>query len=230
MIKKPSSHAPSAKLEKIINIPGYVFLQKQSGVIKIQIHDDSLCEHNFVAFVDRNGTARGYEQFDFQLQFTARTPENSATPDKLYLEDLLQTIGEFATLSIFHAYLLDYKIYVIIGPTDNPQFVDQLNTLMISFFPRDLSIEPVVEAINRKEFLQLEEVGFENLILDIHGLIINVPWGEKKKFDFENSVIKKALEIIDDTSQGNLVQQEVSNLHEKIENVVLFFRRPKRSI
>lgn len=219
---------PVCQAEKIINIPGYIFLQKQGGVIKIQIHDESLCEHNFVVFVDRNGIARGYEQFDFQLQFTARTEEDYAAPDQLYLADLLQTFGEFATLSIFHAFLLDYKIYVIIDPTDNPLFVDQLNKLMISFFPRDVSIEPFIEAINRKDFLQLEEAGFENLILDIHGRIINAPWGEKKKFDFENCAIKKALEIIDDNSQGFLIQQEVNNLHENVEKVIHFLHITKK--
>ncbi len=218
--KKTMIQCPQCQAQKIIEIPGYVFSQKRVGIIKIQIHGGSVCEHEFVAFVDQTGTARGYEKIDFQLQFTARSAAEHAATDKLYLEDLLETIGDFATLSIFRAFLFDYPIYVIMGPADNPRFVDRLNDLMLSFFPKDLNVKRLAQSIERKAFLKFDVKESEFLVLDTSGLITNSPWGEKKKFEYENEVIKKALEIIDAASQALLMQQEVANFKKKVEFVL----------
>ncbi len=218
--KKTMIQCPQCQAQKIIEIPGYVFSQKRVGIIKIQIHSGSVCEHEFVAFVDQTGTARGYEKIDFQLQFTARSAAEHAATDKLYLEDLLETIGDFATLSIFRAFLFDYSIYVILGPADNPRFVERLNDLMQSFFPKDLNVKSLAQPIERRAFLKFDVKESEFLILDTSGLITNSPWGEKKWFEYENEVIKKALEIIDASSQALLIQQEVSNFKKKVEYVL----------
>jgi hypothetical protein len=186
-----------------------------------------VCEHEFVAFVDQTGTARGYERIDFQLQFTARTAEEHAASDKLYLEDLLETIGDFATMNVFHAYLFGYKVYVIMGPADNPRFVDRLNDLMVSFFPSELRVDRMAEPIDRKEFMKLDVEEGEYLILDTNGLITASPWGENKKFDYENEVVKKALEIIDADSQAMLIQQEINNLRKKAEYIITVLQKAK---
>ncbi len=218
--KKTLIQCPQCQAQKTIEIPGYVFSQKRVGIIKIQIHSGSVCEHEFVAFVDQTGTARGYEKIDFQLQFTARSPAEHAATDKLYLEDLLETIGDFATLSIFRAFLFGYNIFIILGPADNPRFVERLNDLMLSFFPKEMNVQRLAKPIERRSFASMEVKTEEELVLDTSGLISNSPWGEKKSFEYENEVLKKALEIIDAASQALLMQQEVSNFKKKVEFVL----------
>ncbi len=215
--KKTMIQCPQCQAQKIIEIPGYVFSQKRVGIIKIQIHSGSVCEHEFVAFVDQTGTARGYEKIDFQLQFTARTQAEHTATDKLYLEDLLETIGDFATLSIFRAFLFDWPVKIILGPADNPRFVERLNDLMVSFFPKDLNVKNLAQPLERRVFLKYDVKEEAELLLDTGGLITNSPWGEKKQFEFENEVIKKALEIIDAGSQALLIQQEIANFRKKVE-------------
>ena len=218
--KKTMIQCPQCQAQKIIDIPGYVFSQKRVGIIKIQIHGGTICEHEFVAFVDQTGTARGYEKIDFQLQFTVRTAAEHAATDKLYLEDLLEAIGDFATLSIFRAYLFDYPTYIILGPADNPRFVERLNDLMLSFFPKEMGVKRLAQPIERRAFLKFDVKESEFLVLDTGGLITNSPWGEKKQFDYENEVIKKALEIIEPNSQALLIQQEIANFTKKVEFVL----------
>jgi hypothetical protein len=218
--KKTLIQCPVCQAQKTIDIPGYVFAQKRVGIIKIQIHAGSVCEHEFVAFVDQTGTARGYEKIDFQLQFTARSAEEHAATDKLYLEDLLETVGDFATLSVFRAFLFGYTIKIILGPADNPRFVERLNDLMVSFFPKEMNVKAMAQPLERREFLKLDVKQEEDLILDTSGLITNSPWGEKKRFEYENEILKKALEIIDAASQALLMQQEVANFKKRVEFVL----------
>ncbi len=225
--KKTMIQCPQCQAQKIIEIPGYVFSQKRVGIIKIQIHSGSVCEHEFVAFVDQTGTARGYEKIDFQLQFTARSPAEHAATDKLYLEDLLETVGEFATFSIFRAFLFGWPIKIILGPADNPHFVERLNDLMLSFFPKELNVQRLAQPIERRAFLNMDVKAEEELLLDTSGLITNSPWGEKKRFEYENEVIKKALEIIDAASQAVLIQQEIANFKKKVEFVLKLLNNAK---
>src|SRR4030042_7128400 len=81
---------PICQAQKFFEIPGYVLKQESAGIIKIQIHNPSVCEHDFVTFVDHTGKVRGYELIDYQLQFTSRTGKKHSTVDKLFLEDCLE--------------------------------------------------------------------------------------------------------------------------------------------
>src|SRR4030042_371670 len=132
---------PICQAQKLIEIPEYVLKQENVDIIKIQIHNPSVCEHDFVTFVDQTGKVRGYELIDYQLQFTSRTKKEHTKADKLFLEDLLETLGNFATLNVFHAYLFKYKILIITGFTESPDYVDLLNGLFSRIFPPDVSVE-----------------------------------------------------------------------------------------
>ncbi len=57
---------PICHKEKIISVPAQVFIQRRSGIIKVQIHEGSVCAHDFIAYVDRQGVTRGYELIDFK--------------------------------------------------------------------------------------------------------------------------------------------------------------------
>src|SRR5271157_3159257 len=216
---------PVCNINTNIDIPEYIFQQNQIGLIKIQIRSGSVCPHDFIAFVDQTGTVRGYEHADFQIKFTARTEEDRKTTDNLFLEDLLETLGEFATVRLFHAFNFNYKVFILITPKDDPRFVDRLNKLFSNFFPADMQPRKSAEGIDQKRFTALDINESNSLIMNTSGIVANSPWGDQKKFDFETEVIKKALEIIDVTSQFLLVQQEIANLNEKAETVIVLLKK-----
>ncbi len=211
-----------------MEIPEYIFQQKRMGIIKVQARAGAVCPHEFIAFIDQNGVPRGYEKIDYQMQFTTRSVEEHKTKDKLFLVDLLETLGNVATIRLFHAFLFNFKIFIVITPTDNPQFVDKLNDLFLSFFPIEMHASRLTESIDRKKFATLDLKESQYLILNTNGVVINSPWGDQKKFDFEMDLIKKALEIIDDSSQVILIRQEISNLKKKAEIIVTLLEKVKK--
>jgi hypothetical protein len=215
--KETMIQCPQCHTQKNIEIPGYVFSQKRSGLIKIQLRTGQVCNHEFVAFVDQKGTVRGYEKIDFQLEFNAQTAAEYAAAEKLHLETLLEILGDFAVMNIFHAYMFDYPIYVILRPTDNPHIAEQLNDLLLGFFPPELNTKQLVQSLNHQSYLRLDVKESEYLVFDINGIILNSPWEEKKKFDYENGVLKKALEIVDPTLQALQVRNEIAYFQKKVE-------------
>ena len=54
----------------------------------------------------------------------------------------------------------------------------------------------------------------------MNGRIINAPWGENKKFNFEKDIIKKALNTSDADSQALLIQQEITDLKHKVDYIL----------
>ena len=169
-----------------------MFQQKTVGIIKIQIHGNA-CGHEYVVDIDQDGQARGYVLIDFLMKFPSPTTDEHVQTGKLYLKDVFDTFGEFALLNLLHAFLFKYKIFIIVKVTDNPKFITRLNALFSSYIPRELPLENLASPIERKKYKYFAVVGTEYLILDMHGRIINTPWGERKKFDFEIDIIKKLL-------------------------------------
>jgi hypothetical protein len=87
--------------QKVIAIPDYVFQQKRAGgIIKIEIHAQGTCEHSFVAFVDQNGTVRGYECIDFQAPPEDIELKPVATPASAALHDFLAKIDKYVSGSL----------------------------------------------------------------------------------------------------------------------------------
>jgi hypothetical protein len=211
-----------------MEIPEYIFQQKRMGILKIQAHAGAVCPHEFIAFIDQTGTPRGYEKIDYQMQFTARSVEEHKVTDNLFLEDLLETLGDVAAVRIFHAFLFNFKIFIVITPTDNPQFVDKLNDLFLSFFPVEMQASRLAESIDRKKYAALDLKESNYLILNTSGVVINTPWVDQQKFNFESEVIKKALEIIDANSQITVIQQEIRNLKKKAEILVTLLEQVKK--
>jgi hypothetical protein len=211
---------PICQAQKCFVIPGYVLKQESVDIIKIQIHNPSVCEHDFVTFVDHTGKVRGYELMDYQLQFTSRIGKKPTTVDKLFLEDLLETLGNFATLSVFHAFLFNYRVMIITGFAEIPKYVDLLNDLFARVFPPDVPVNDLARVIDQKDFLTLNVTETEYLILDTTGLVTHSPWGDWKRFDFENDVVKEALEIIEAKSQAQLIQQQIGKLRKWTEYIL----------
>src|SRR4030042_535264 len=227
--KETKIRCPQCQIQKIIEIPGYIFSQKSSGIIKIQFRAGQICEHDFMAFVDQNGAVRGYDKIDFQLEFNAQTAAEYAAGQKLHLETLLESVGDFAVMNIFHAYMFDYPIYVILRPTDNPRFADQLNDLLLGLFPPELNTKQIIQSLNHQAYLRLDVKESEYLVLDISGIILNSPWGEKKKFEYEHELLKKALEIVDPTIQALQVRNEIAYFQKKAEFLLSYLETVKHT-
>src|SRR5271157_189371 len=223
--RKSKISCPVCQANQIINIPDYIFQQKQLGIINIQVRPGIVCQHEFIAYIDQKGKARGYETVDFQIQFTARTAEEQAASDQMVLEDLLEALGDFATLLLFHAFLFNYKIFILVAPADNPLFVDKLNDLFSRLFPASLQPTTLAEKLRWSDFATLDIKELPCLVLNPNGLIVNSTCGEQKKFDFESELVKNALKITTSSSQFLYIQQEIDNLKKKAEDIIALLEK-----
>ncbi len=59
----PSCNTPSS-----IDVPAILVQKSTRGIVSINVPADSVCKHNFQFFLDRNGSVRGYQKIDFQLE------------------------------------------------------------------------------------------------------------------------------------------------------------------
>ena len=96
--------------EKEINVPQFLFDNKRRGMIKIPIHKGICCDHEFIAFISKDGQKiRGYETIDTVVDLSQL---HASQAEKIYLENLLSKYGSFATSAILHALILVKPIII----------------------------------------------------------------------------------------------------------------------
>ncbi|MHA1732548.1 MAG: hypothetical protein ACTSU5_11425 [Promethearchaeota archaeon] len=200
-----------------VPVPTYIFEKKKAGIIKIQIHPGIVCEHQFVAFIDQKFVARGYERIDFQLEIAPRAapaPGEEVTP-RVFLSDVVQKFGSFAATYLLHAVVFNYPVYVVVSPTDAPTLEKSLNDLFVSMIPEEMDPEPLITQMDRKRFLKIKIINEEFFVVDTNGIILNSPWGEKKKMTSEEYLIKKAMSIDEEELQAQAVRSGIRELWQR---------------
>ncbi len=201
-----------------VPVPTYIFEKKKAGIIKIQIHPGIVCDHQFVAFIDQKFVARGYERIDFQLEISSPRAAPTAVADaipKIYISDVLQKFGSFATIYFIHAVVFNHPVYVVVSPTDAPTLEKSLNELFMKIIPEEMDPQPLIKQMDRKEFLKIKIISEEFLVVDTNGIILNSPWGEKKKMTSEEYVIKKALSVDEEEDQPQAILVSVRELWQR---------------
>ncbi len=201
---------PVCGVEKTINVPGYVFGNKQFGALKIQIPVGSVCaEHQFLIYVDKKGIIRSYETSDYQLPSVKREHKENL----LTISDFVAMVGEYATLNVLHALLLNVPIIMVQSQVDEKMGMvinKTLHSLLPAFFPN--SHEMCI--IDRKDFRTLSESD-EILAIDEEGYILACPW-EINKFEIEEEILDKVLKLEDYKQQKIIFQQLLTSFFRKL--------------
>lgn len=202
--------------KKKVKIPSYIFENKQFGTVKIQINRGIVCpEHQFVIFVDKKGKIRSYEKIDVQLTVAKPVQEEKVDAKSLNLRSIMQEIGDFATLNIIHAFLLDISV-VIFTEEENERRRIAINEICKSLFPDLFEQKKPLKFMKREEFKRFT---VQNLLaIDEKGYILSAPW-EINKFEFEEELLKKALNSKDFAAQRVIFGQAVTSLVKRVEHV-----------
>lgn len=212
-----------------VPVPTYIFERKKAGIIKIQIHAGIVCEHQFVAFIDQKFVARGYERIDFQLEISPRAPgagetgagaaEGVPAPaggvPEVSIGDIVSKFGSFASTYLLHANIFNFPMYLVVSPTDAPNLGASLNRLLRQSIPSEIEYDDLVTQIDRKKFLKVKIINEEFLVLDTNGIVLNSPWGEKKKMSFEEYLIRKAMDADEEEEQVRAIVQGVRELYQR---------------
>ena len=209
---------------KNINIPTGIFSQKKFGTIKIQVPVNAVCQkHQFIVFVDTKGVVRGYEKIDIQMGVI--TPEVGGEVERrLNLRSLIQIFGIYGIFSLIHAKIFNYTTYIINGKGFEYD-EETLNSVGDMILPESLRESKTIHLLDNQVLNKLNIKDKEALIMDTQQHIFQTPWNVKMKF--EEEVIKRALEIIDDQEQLKLLQQDIGRLITEANQATYFLQDVK---
>ncbi|MHA1731897.1 MAG: hypothetical protein ACTSU5_08130 [Promethearchaeota archaeon] len=225
---------PTCKKSAQVPVPTYIFDKKKSGIVKVQIHTGIVCEHQFVVYVDQNFMARGFEAIDFLLEVGTpvepSTGEGGSVGTELDLRDVVAKFGSFATTHIFRAFVFNYPVVLVKSPTDAPDLEDKINNLFVKFIPEELSPEPLVEAIERNNFGKFKFGEDRHLVLDTDGIVLNSPWGmrKKKQMTWEEGLIERGLVGDDLDSYSGAIRGNIREFYKRATYVAGVLGESKR--
>lgn len=205
---------PICGIEKDLNIPEVIFAQKKFGTIKIQVPPMAVCpDHQFIVFVDSKGVIRGYEKIDLQMAIPTEETEMEKR-GIVTLRKLIQMYGLYGVFSLIHAKIFNYPVYIMIN-NESEDISKILNSMGDSILPDQYKGTIGVDFILEQNYDKVKLKQKNALVLDSHKHILNTPWDEKLKF--EEGLIKKAVEIIDEEEQLLLMQQGIAKFIKETE-------------
>jgi len=205
--KKIEVTCPVCNISKILDIPSSLFLQKQSRIINIQASPGTVCsDHRFVIFLDSNGTVRGYERIDVNI---AEPDDEREGVIILTLTKLIKIFGTYGVLNLIHAKIFNYPIFIVIDKNIDLEYnSDNLNSIGNTILPERYRGGRTLHLYEESDYDNVELNVKDGLLLDMRLHISKIPWDEKLKF--EESLVEKALEIINEQEQLVLIQQIIS--------------------
>src|SRR5271157_3480935 len=74
-VKCPKCHTGG-----FVEVPTQVLKEKDAGLITINVPQQLICDHGFQVFVDRNGSIRGYQAVDVQLELKKESDDTRILP------------------------------------------------------------------------------------------------------------------------------------------------------
>ncbi len=207
---------PICQNSKFINVPEDVFAQKKFGSIKIQIPPGAVCnEHQFIVFVDQKGVIRGYEKIDILMG--APSEEEEVIAEDLSTRNLIRIFGLYGALTILHAYLFKHPTFIVKDETLE-KFSEGIILMLKKLLPSEYNEPEHIHFISQEEFEKSKFKDKNIVVIDAHKNILQTAWDRKLKF--EESLVKKVLEIIDNEEQILLMKQEINNFLKEVRVVL----------
>jgi len=215
-LKSIELQCPICQTKNIINVPEAVLAQKEFGTIKIQIPPGAICEHQFIVFVDNKGIVRSYEKIDIQMALPSE--ESESEKSGVYtLRKLIRTFGTVGIMSLIHSKVFGYPSFIIVN--ENVDLTEELlNTIGDRLLPEEYQGFKTIHLLQEAEYGQIlkdVKVGKDTLLMDSKQNILQTPWEAKLKF--EEEMIQKALEIIDEEEQLFLLQYDIGKFIKEAE-------------
>ncbi|MHA1898082.1 MAG: hypothetical protein ACTSU2_11870, partial [Promethearchaeota archaeon] len=127
---------PKCNKSNNIRIPLTTIKSSGRGLTKVLIPAQTVCEHTFQIFVDRNGSIRGYETPDYELQFVidkAEKKEEIGDKGKFVIFNSL--FGNEIMYKLLRSLLNRYPIFCI---TENDFILKYFKDFIVKIFDSNL--------------------------------------------------------------------------------------------
>ncbi|MHA1147528.1 MAG: hypothetical protein ACTSR8_04730 [Promethearchaeota archaeon] len=209
---------PVCQAEKSINVPEAIFGQKKFGTFKIQVPSQAVCDHTFIVFVDTKGIIRGYEKIDIMMATPTAVSKTKEESSRVTLKTFIDFFGLYGLFSLIHAKIFNYPAYVLKSDEKGFENIGEImNRIGDRLLPEKYRGTSDLQFLEPTEYGKIKVKEKDALIIDAQKNILQTPWEEKLKF--EESIIKKALEIFDDEEQMIILEQEIAKLAKEAEVV-----------
>jgi len=212
---------PDCSIEKNIMVPEKLFIQKKFGIIKIQIPQGGVCrEHQFITFIDAKGVIRGYDRIDLLMKTTVEEEEVK----RFSLKHFIDIFGLYEVFCLIHAKIFNYPAYII-----KDKFFEDisniLNRISENLLPEEYQGTVSVKFLDETDYNKIKLNEKHAFVMDSHRHILQTPWREKLKF--EEEIIKKAIDILNDDEQMIVIQQNILKLIREAEYVKKVLEKKK---
>ena len=213
---------PTCNKKGTINVDEEIIINSERGITAINLKEDIICKHSFVAYIDTNLIPRDY----FAVDFTVSLPnieinKNESSIDvedyndiDIYLISL--NLHAQSLARIFRSIFLNQKVLLIneINILD-AHLLRLLEYCFEETFAFDLSI------ISRKEYKKERKNYMDHIILskdrilkDSNNLLMS------KKMKIESAIVQKFLSIPDMVSGMIILKNEIYKAFEIAKNTV----------
>lgn len=185
----------------------------ERGLLAIEVPSNLICEHFFIAYIDKNGDVRNYCVADFELNIDKRVKKKAEFDDRLEKLDLfLIKINIYPSVLtyIIKAILLGKEVLII---TDDALLDDHIRHFF-EYITKD-SFELKLTIVNSEKSKNFNTLSDYDIIFQGNRIIKQ----EKSEFILENleieeNIIQKFLKEEDLTTGLLLLKNELTKLFE----------------
>ncbi|MFX1588915.1 MAG: hypothetical protein ACFFC1_12220 [Promethearchaeota archaeon] len=210
---------PSCSKRGSIDVSEEAIKSTTRGLYAVNISEGIVCEHSFVAYVDKNCVVRDCLMTDFQIDLPTAFPEQRLEEEITPVEGIDVSIIKLnltASLIAFVIRAIIYRKEVIIISNQSYLYNDVLKFfeyITQNSFESKISIIPK-EDFNLKNYKGPIVVKGSEIVYDKNGII------DPKKIRVERTFVQKFLEEYDLTSSIIILKNELQRAYQLSETIV----------
>lgn len=213
---------PSCSKIKYIEIDEKIVNSNPRGVTAINVPEDQICNHTFVAYIDKNLDVRDCFLTDFKIELpqveTIQKVVDREIPDKDKIDiDLIKkNLSALTIASLLRAFLLKKPFLLL---SDDEKLIEHLKAFF-SFVSQD-NFEYNFKVINR-EFYKKNKKQFKNYIVIDGKKVLNDKSKllDPKKIKIERAIIQKFMAEYNPTSSLIIFKNEIQKAFELAKNII----------
>jgi len=218
---------PSCSKRGKIEVSEEAIKSTTRGLYAVNISEGIICDHSFVAYVDKNGVVRDCFMADFQIDLPISFPEQKIEEDLTpvdWVNVSLIKLNLTASLIAYTIRAMIYKKEIIILSNQNYLYDDVLrffDYITQNSFELKIFIIPKNE-FNLKDLSNPIVIKGREVIYDKEGII------DPKKIRVERTFVQKFLDEYDLTSSIIILKNELQRAYKLSETIVDIVKNLKK--
>jgi hypothetical protein len=214
---------PECKKRGYIDVSEEKIKETTRGLLAINVSEKIVCEHSFVAYVDKNLEIRDCFMADFQIELPSLEPATETKPQKAFEEEfdlVLLKLNFPASSMAYLLYCLCTKKKLVIIYDQN--FLESHLKNFIAYISKD-SFEPYVKVISRDEYVNNKKEYSSYIILDENKITQHKDQiVDNSELNVERTIVQKFLAESNDQSSVIILRNELEKAYSLGNSIIEF--------